>query len=90
MDLSVAIKEIMRRSWMTYKKVMEACGFKSSSSISTPIKKNDMHVSTLVKIADVCGYDLVLVKREEVKTEFPIKIDCAGTFGKTEPATDSE
>lgn len=86
MNLNASIKEIMRRSWTTYKKVKEECGFKSDASISAPMKKNDMHVSTLLNIANACGYDVVLIKREEVKTEFPIKIDCAGKVNLNKPS----
>lgn len=76
MQLRDAIKEMVHRNrgW-TQAILAEKAGFNSVSSVSTPIKKNDMHVSTLVRIANAAGYDLKLVRRSPLEPEYPIDID---------------
>lgn len=75
MILGEALKEMMHRSRLTQRKIIEATGYKTLSSISTPIAKNDMNVSTLLKFANAAGYDVMLVRRNAIEPEYPIRID---------------
>lgn len=78
MTLSDALKELIHRSRMTQKKITEKSGYKTVSAISTPIAKNEMNVSTLIKFANAAGYDVMLVRRNAIEPEYPIRIDFAG------------
>ena len=78
MTLGEALREITHRSRMTQKKITELAGYKTVSAISTPIAKNDMNVSTLLKFANAAGYDVMLVRRNAIEPEYPIRIDFAG------------
>ena len=75
MFLSDALKEMLHRARFTQKGIVEAAGYKNVSSITYPIARNDMQVSTLVKFANVAGYDLMLVRRNAIEPEYPIRID---------------
>lgn len=75
MNLGDALKEMVWRTRTTQKKLAEKAGYKTMSSISTPIKNNDMNVSTLLRIADAAGYDLLLVRRNTIEEQGPIKIE---------------
>lgn len=75
MKLGLALKEMLHRSNFTQKKIAEAAGYKTVSCITTPIANNDMQVSTLVKFANLAGYDVMLVRRNALDPEYPIRID---------------
>lgn len=75
MILSLALKEMLHRAGITQKGLTERAGYKTLSSITSPIARNDMQVSTLVKFANVAGYDLMLVRRNAIEPEYPIRID---------------
>lgn len=85
MTLAEALKTMSKRSKLTYKKWGERAGCVSYSVITTPITRGDAKVSTLVKLANAAGYDVVLVRRLNVSGEDPIVIDdMARNNGKTE------
>lgn len=75
MLLKDALKEIIHRSKKTQKTLAEAAGYKTVSAISTPIARNEMNVSTLLKLANAAGYDLMLVRRNALEPEYPILIE---------------
>lgn len=75
MTVSGAIKEIVHQAKLTQKSLAEKAGYKTVSSVSTPIAKDDLMVSTLLKLADAAGFDLYLVKRANVEGYNPIRID---------------
>ena len=75
MKLGDALKELVHRSRKTQKSLAIEAGYKTVSSISTPIAKNDMHVSTLIRLSNAAGYDVMLVRRYAVEPEAPIRID---------------
>lgn len=75
MMLKEALKELAHRSRMSQKGLASAAGYKTMSAVSTPISRGDMQVSTLVRLADAAGYDLMLVRRNAIEPEYPIKID---------------
>lgn len=79
MTLSDALKTMSKRSKLPYKKWGEKAGGVTYSVISSPITRNDCMVSTLVKLAEAAGYDLLLVRRHQIDGyEEPILIDDAG------------
>lgn len=84
MTLSEAIKTMSKRSKLPYKKWGGCAGGVSHSVIDSPITRNDAMVSTLVKLANAAGYDLLLVRRHQLEPEEPIVIDCAGRRDKEE------
>lgn len=77
MLIGEAIREMIHRAGMTQSSLAKAAGYNTVSSVTTPIAKNNMNVSTLVKLANICGYDLMLVRRNAVEPEYPIRIDSA-------------
>lgn len=84
MTLSEALKTMSKRSKLPYKKWGEKAGGVTYSVITSPITRNDAMVSTLVKLANAAGYDVLLVRRHALEPEEPIVIDCAGRRGKEE------
>lgn len=79
MTLSEALKTMSKRSKLPYKKWGAKAGGVTYSVISSPITRNDCMVSTLVKLAEAAGYDLLLVRRHQIDGyEEPILIDDAG------------
>ena len=75
MQIKAALKELVHRSGMSQRKLATQAGYKTVSCLSTPIANNDMQVSTLVRLAEAAGYDLMLVRRNAIEPEYPIKID---------------
>lgn len=80
MKFADAVKEMLRRARTTQKGICEKAGCKSIGSISNPLSRGDMQVSTLVKFANAAGYDVMLVRRDAIEPEYPIKIE----YGETE------
>lgn len=78
MTLSEALKTIAKRSNLTYVRWGELAGALTYGIISSPITRNDAKVSTLVKLANAAGYDVLLVRRHQLEHEDPIVIDHAG------------
>ena len=81
MTLSNALKEILHRSKLTQRSIAEKAHSKSASIIGAPIARNDLSVSTLVKLAHIAGYRVALVRAEpdSFNPELPIYIGCAGS-----------
>jgi transcriptional regulator with XRE-family HTH domain len=79
MELRKALREMVNRRGMTLKSFAEAAGYKTSSAVTTPIKANDMKVSTLIRLANAAGYELKLVYTDldPEHQEYPIRIDIA-------------
>lgn len=85
MTLAEALKTMSKRSKLTYKMWGELAGGVTYSVVTTPITRGDAKVSTLVKLANAAGYDVVLVRRLNVNGEDPIVIDYEGRkHGKQE------
>lgn len=78
MTLSEALKTMSKRSKLPYKKWGRMVGNDTYSVITTPITRNDAMISTLVKLANAAGYDVLLVRRHALEPEEPIVIDNAG------------
>lgn len=78
MNLAEALKTMSKRSKLTYKKWGKLAGCVTYSVVTTPITRGDAKVSTLVKLANAAGYDVVLVRRLNVSGEDPIVIDYEG------------
>lgn len=79
MTLSEALKMMSKRSSISYKKWVKRAGGVTTSVITSPISRNDAMVSTLVKLANAAGYDVLLVRRHQLEHEEPIVIDHAGS-----------
>ena len=75
MGLKDAIKEMLHESKMTQKGVCEAAGYKSVGSVAQPLARGDVKISTLLRLADAAGFDIVLVQRNNLKGYSPIKIE---------------
>ena len=78
LGLKDAIKEMLHESKMTQKGVCEAAGYKSVGSIAQPLARGDVKISTLLRLADAAGFDIVLVQRNNLKGYSPIKIEPKG------------
>lgn len=78
MTLSEALKTMSKRSKLPYKKWGRMVGNDTYSVITTPITRNDAMVSTLLKLANAAGYDVLLVRRHALEPEEPIVIDDVG------------
>lgn len=75
MQLREALKEMIHRAKTSQVRLIQAAGYSSQSVVSSPISRNDIKVSTLVRLANAVGYDVMLVRRNAVEPEFPIRID---------------
>ncbi|NBI10239.1 hypothetical protein D1641_09480 [Colidextribacter sp. OB.20] len=73
-----------KRSKLPYKLWAEKAGCVTYGVISSPINRNDSKVSTLVKLANAAGYDVLLVRRHQLEPEEPIVIDQVGKKGTAE------
>ena len=78
MTLSEALKEMSKRSKIQYQKWGEMVGNDTYSVITSSITRGDAKVSTLVRLANAAGYDVLLVRRHQLEHEEPIVIDRAG------------
>lgn len=78
MTLSEALKTMSKRSKIPYQKWGKLVGNDTYSVITTIITRNDAMVSTLVRLANAAGYDVLLVRRHQLEHEEPIVIDNAG------------
>ena len=72
MKFSDALKEMIHRAKLTQKGLAEKAGYKTLSSVTTPIARGDIKLSTLCRLA---GYDVMLVRRDAIEPEYPIKIE---------------
>lgn len=70
MTLSDALRLMANKSGLTYAQWGERAGGVAYSTISSPIDRNDMKVSTLVRLADVAGYDLLLLRRPDAEGRY--------------------
>ena len=75
MKVADALKEMIHRAKLTQKGLAEKAGYKTLSSVTTPIARGDIKLSTLCRLANSAGYDVMLVRRDAVEPEYPIKID---------------
>ena len=78
LGLKDAIKEMLHESKMTQKGVCEAAGYKSVGSVAQPLARGDVKISTLLRLAEAAGFDIVLVKRNNLEGYRPIKIERSG------------
>lgn len=78
MTLSGALKEMSKRSKIPYQKWGEMVGNDTYSVITSSITRNECMVSTLVRLANAAGYDVLLVRRHAFEPEEPIVIDDVG------------
>lgn len=63
MKVSEALKSMMKQKKMTQSEVAERMG-KNQNSVAMYLKNADsMRLDNLMRMADVCGYDIVLVDR---------------------------
>ncbi len=60
MKLSEAIKEMFSQAGLTYRNAAARMGAKSQGSVTNVVVRNNCSVSSLIEIANVCGYDLIL------------------------------
>lgn len=75
MKLADALREMAHRNGWRQIDFARNAGYKAVSVITAPIKRGDMYVSTLTKLANAAGYDLMLVRRNPLNHEYPITID---------------
>ena len=68
MKFADALKEMIHRAKLTQK------------GLATPIARGDIKLSTLCRLANSAGYDVMLVRRDAIEPEYPIKIE----YGETE------
>lgn len=74
-NIGEAIKEMARESKMSQKALSEAAGYRSVSSVALPISRGNLKMSTFLRLAEAAGFDVIVVKRENVHGYNPIKIE---------------
>lgn len=74
LSMKGAIKTMLREAGMTQKGLCEAAGYKSVGSVAQPLSRGDIKLSTLLRMTDTAGFDVVLVKRNNIEGYQPIKI----------------
>lgn len=72
MTVKEALKKCMKLKRMTQIEVADAMGTSQSNLAMRLRSDNRMLVDNLVKVADVCGYDVALVDREDRRNAFVI------------------
>lgn len=82
MKLAEALRALCKRANLTQAGICEKAGFNAISAISNPMARGDMKISTLIKLANAAGYDVMLVRRVNLTGEEPIVIDSAGKHKK--------
>lgn len=75
LEPGLAIKEIVHQSHTSQKKLAEAAGYKHLSSVTTPIARNDLMLSSMIRLADALGYDVMLVKRHNIENQPNIVVE---------------
>lgn len=75
MELGGALREMVHRANMTLTGVTRKAGYRTVSAISTPMTRGVINLTTLLRLADACGYDVMLVRRNPLEPEYPIRID---------------
>lgn len=89
MTLAEALKTMSKRSKLPYQKWGNMVGNDTYSVITSSITRNECMVSTLVRLANAAGYDVLLVKRHQLEHEEPIVIDRVGKKDKGEQVYES-
>lgn len=79
MTLSEALKEVKKRSKITYKKWGDPGFGVTINVVKSAVHRNECKISTLIRCANAAGYDVLLVRRHPIVYEEPIIIDQAGT-----------
>lgn len=82
MQLRDALRELVHRARTSQVRLVHDAGYASQSVVSSPISRNDIKVSTLVRLANAAGYDVMLVRRNAVEPELPIRIDAKRENGE--------
>lgn len=63
MELDEVVHEMRKRSGKTITQIMKSAGFESRSTVDNINTRKDVRVSTLIKIAHACGYEVVVTKK---------------------------
>lgn len=74
LEFKDAIKEMIHRAKTSQMKLAQDAGYKACSAISSPIARNDIMLSTLLRFTEAAGYDVILVRKEAdpLSPEYPI------------------
>ena len=75
MTLSECIQEMIYRSRKSRAELARELGRKNSSSISNYVAGGNVHTSVLLKIAQSCGYEIQLIRKNPDLPERPIVLD---------------
>lgn len=78
LTLGDAVKELSKRSKLTYKTWAKMAGGVTEGVIDTVIRRNSCTVLTLMRLANAAGYDILLVRKHQLEHEEPIVIDKVG------------
>lgn len=78
MKLAEALKTMAQRTKITYQNWGKKVGNVTDGVVTSAIDRNDCMTSTLVRLANAAGYDVLLVRRHALEYEEPIVIDCTG------------
>ena len=75
MTLSECIQEMIYRSRKNRVELTRELGLKDRSSISNYIAGGNVRTSVLLKIAESCGYEIQLIRKNPDLPERPIVLD---------------
>lgn len=63
MKVQSVVRNVMKSRGMSQADVATACGMKGQSSIAMMLQGKSMRVDSLLRVLEVCGYDLVVLDR---------------------------
>lgn len=63
MNISDAVKQMVKESGKTYRLVAMSIGMPSTGGITVPIGRGNLTARTLCRIATACGYEVCLLKK---------------------------
>lgn len=65
MKFNEIIRQALKDSGTTQKQLAEALDYKSGpSAISVPLSRDDIYVSTLTRMLDALGYEVIVRKKD--------------------------
>ena len=81
MKVSDAVKKAIKSKGVTQSELAERMGTGQSSIAMYLSRETSMKVENLMRMANACGYDLVLVDREDAKNAYVIGENDEVNFG---------
>lgn len=65
-----AVKKLAKERGMTQEEIAEKAGFNTQSGLANMLRKRNVTLETMLRILDVFGYTLAIVKKDDVNLTF--------------------